>query len=67
MWTYNDYYADLIIVFPTHKKTQTSIQINNFKIDGSEKSYQTRLVASDGKLIQGDIPITHLWSQTVTT
>ena len=32
-----------------------------------KKSYQTREVASDGKLIQGDIPTSHLWSQVVTT
>ena len=44
------------------------LKIEEKSRDGSKKkSFQTRLYNSDGKLIQGGIPTSHLWSQVVTT
>ena len=61
MWTYkNDYFAVMIIAFPTHKK-----DTNKYKNDFEEKvgmAVKTKLShrsSSDGKLIQGDIPTLH--------
>ena len=68
MWTYkNDYYAVMIIVYPTHKTSIKKKNKNEEKSrDGSKKKLSNKS-SSDGKLIQGDIPTSHLWSQAVTT
>ena len=53
MWTYkNDYYAVLIIVFPTLSKHDTNkYKKNNYKIKGMalKKSYQTRVVVMENQ------------------